>query len=205
MSALPTHALPPKYGPIHPRGVRRFTVEEYHHMIKAGFFAHNERFELLEGYIVPKMPRDRIHDATVDIILELLRARLPSGWRARGQSAVTTADSEPEPDIAVIRGSPREYLQRHPGPQDAAVIIEVANTSLRDDRLFKGRVYARASVSEYWIVNLVDRQIEVYQQPSGEAPEPQYTSRQDYKPGAAITLRIPGHDPIELNVAEMLP
>lgn len=173
-------------------------------MIEAGFFAHNERFEFLEGYIVPKIPRDPIHDAVIDLIIELLRCVLPPGWRPRGQSAVTTTDSEPEPDIAVIRGRPLDYAKRHPGPADAALIIEVANSTLKDDRFFKGRVYSRANVREYWIVNLIDKQIEVYTQPSGDVKDPAFADRKDFKFGQQVPLNIPGHPPILLNVSDML-
>src|SRR5947209_7411074 len=94
---------------VPPVPVRRFTVDEYHHMIDAGFFAHDERFELLEGWIVPKMTRHPPHDVAIDLAQDMIRPLLPADWRMRIQSAITTQDSEPEPDIAVVRGSARRY------------------------------------------------------------------------------------------------
>jgi Uma2 family endonuclease len=180
-------------------------VDEYHHMIRAGFFAHSERFELLEGYIVPKIPRDPIHDATVDLVIEVLRTALPPGWRPRAQSAITTDDSEPEPDIAVIPGKPLDFASRHPGPQDSPLIIEVSDTTLADDPGIKQRVYARAGVATYWIVNIRESQIEVYTQPSSDVEDARYASRVDRKPGEQVALEVPGHDPILLAVSDLLP
>src|SRR5438105_2876312 len=84
--------------------VRRFTVAEYHQMIAAGILGEDDKVELLEGLIVPKMARKPPHDAVLGIADDVIRARLPSAWKVRIQSAITTADSEPEPDIAVVRG-----------------------------------------------------------------------------------------------------
>src|SRR5436190_12259255 len=109
--------------------VRRFTVDEYHRMIADGYFARDERIELLEGLIVQKMPRDPVHDAAVELALQLLQAHMPQGWRVGPQCAISTIDSEPEPDLAVVRGQPRDYLSHHPGPRDIAVLVEVSNTS----------------------------------------------------------------------------
>src|SRR2546423_10746826 len=84
--------------------VRRFTVEEYHRLIEQGFFASDERFELLEGWIVAKVPRNPIHDTAVLLADGLFRRLIPTGWLVRCQLGFTTGDSEPEPDIALARG-----------------------------------------------------------------------------------------------------
>src|SRR3954451_13073090 len=97
------------------RPVRKFTVDEYHRLIADGFFTRDDHYELLDGYIVQKMPRDPIHDACLTQVRLILEKRLPQGWHVRDQSAVTTADSEPEPDIAVVRGVAFDYAARHPG------------------------------------------------------------------------------------------
>ena len=110
---MTTAVSPPissQYG-VPPRAVRRFTVEEYHQLIEEGFFAHDERFELLEGWIVAKMPRNPIHDAAIDVAHELIRTALPTGWRVRVQSAITLSDSEPEPDLVIVRGEARDYSE----------------------------------------------------------------------------------------------
>src|SRR4051794_28395359 len=87
--------------------VRLFTVEEYHRMIDAGILGEDDPVELLEGLIVPKMPRNPPHDCGIELAEQSLRSRLPVAWRVRVQSAITTADSEPEPDLAVARGTVR--------------------------------------------------------------------------------------------------
>jgi Uma2 family endonuclease len=102
--------------PMSPYPLRRFTVDEYHQLIQAGILTENDPVELLEGWIVPKMPHNPPHDGTIELVEEVLRNRLPTGWRIRIHSAITTADSEPEPDLAIVRGTARSYLNHHPDP-----------------------------------------------------------------------------------------
>ena len=100
-----------------PLPVRRFSVDEYHRMMELGILTDEDQVELLEGWIVPKMPRKPPHDAVIAIAHnQVVGPLLPAGFFCRGQSAITTRDSEPEPDLAIIRGSERDYLKRHPGP-----------------------------------------------------------------------------------------
>jgi Uma2 family endonuclease len=182
--------LPPVVPPV---TVRRFTVDEYHQMIRAGILGEDDNVELLEGWIVPKMPRNPTHDALIAWVHNrVMTPRLREGWYCRGQSAITTPDSEPEPDLALIRGSERDYLRRHPGPADMALAVEVADSSLGRDRSIKARTYAAAGVPLYWIINLVDDQIEVYTQPTGPDPDPVYRMRQDYKRNDQVPLVVEG-------------
>jgi Uma2 family endonuclease len=102
-----------------------------------------------------------------------------SGWRAQTQLPITLADSEPEPDGALVRGDRRTFDHRKPVPDDFGVVIEVADTSLRFDRLVKLEDYARAGIPVYWIVNLVDGQVEVYADPEPAATPPAYRTRTD--------------------------
>lgn len=191
--------MPPPY-PVY-----RFSVDDYHRMIQAGILTEDDPVELLEGWIVPKMPRNPPHDGTIQIATEVLRQRLPSGWQLRVQSALTTPDSEPEPDLTVVRGDVRTYLQRHPGPQDAAVVIEVADTTLNRDRQDKGRLYARAGLPCYWIVNLNAMQVEVYTDPSGPDANPGYRQRRDYGSQAAVPLVLDGQERRPVPVRDLLP
>jgi Uma2 family endonuclease len=102
---------------------------------------------------------------------EEVRALLTPEWLPRIQSAVTLPDSEPEPDVAVVAGPRRRYETHHPRPNEIAFLIEVADSTLADDRGFKGRLYARARIPIYWIVNLPGRQVEVYTRPrAGKTP-----------------------------------
>jgi hypothetical protein len=187
-----------------PGPVRRFTVAEYHKLIGSGFFAHDERFELLEGWIVPKMTRNPPHEVAIELANDAIRAVLPAGWRARIQSAITTADSEPEPDLAVVRGAARDHLQHHPGPADIALVVEVADSTLPDDRRWKGRLYARAGIVCYWIINLVDGCVEVYDDPTGPEAEPRYRRMRSFGAGEAVELSLGGRN-TAITVADLLP
>ena len=185
--------------------MRRWTVDEYHRMIEAGVFAGDERFELLEGWIVPKVSRNPPHDASLDRTQEELRRRLPQGWRVRIQSAVTTADSEPEPDIAVVRGEARTYSKRHPGPADIAFIIEIAESSLLQDRRNKARIYAAAGIPIYWILNLAVSLVEVYTDPTGPSGAPAYRAHRDFRADEEIAIQIEEHLIGTIPVADLLP
>jgi Uma2 family endonuclease len=188
-----------------PFPIRRFTVDEYHHMIQAGVFAEDERFELLEGWIVPKMSRNPPHDVAVELTVEALRNALPTGWRVRVRSAVTLADSEPEPDVAVVQGPIRSHINHHPGPQDTAIVVEASESTLTQDRVDKGRVYARANIPVYWIINLVDAQVEVYTDPTGPDLMPCYRQRRDYHIGESVPLVIEGREVAQIPVRDLLP
>ncbi len=185
-------------------GLRRFSVAEYHKLIEIGILTEDDNLELLEGYLVHKMSRNPPHDAALQLIQELLPRLLPADWCLRMQSAITLSSSEPEPDGAVVRGNARSYSS-HPGPADIGLVIEVADATLSGDRIDKGRIYARAGIACYWIVNLVDRQVEVYTAPSGLSASPAYAQRQDLHPGDDIPLTLNGVVAASIPVRELLP
>jgi Uma2 family endonuclease len=185
--------------------MRRFTVDEYHRMIDNGFFAEDERFELLEGWIVYKMTRKPPHDATVELVSNLLRGHLPQGWRVREEKAITTVESEPEPDLAVVRGSIRDSMSRHPEPSEIALVVEVSDSTLSSDRGLKARIYARAGIPVYWIVNLVDHRVEVYTEPTGPDANPGYRACREVAPGEALPLLIEGREVARIDARELLP
>jgi len=181
-------------------GFRRFTVDEYHRLIEIGILTENDNLELLEGYLVHKMSRNPPHDGTYQKVLKRLLRCIPPEWDARGQCAITLAESEPEPDIAVVRDDPRGYMTRHPEPADCGLIIEVSDSTLSFDRADKSRIYAGAGIAVYWVVNVVDGQIEVYHSPNGTT----YADRQDYRPGDTIPLVLDGVTVAQLSVAELI-
>lgn len=198
VATLPSPAPPPF--PVH-----RFTVEEYHRLIDAGILTEDDRVELLEGWIVPKMTHRPRHDATIQIVRRRLSRVFVEGWDIRVQSAVTTDDSEPEPDVAAVRGDERTYLTGHPGPQDIGLLVEIAESSLQQDRVEKGRVHARARVGVYWIINLIDRQIEVYSDPTGPDPAPRYRRGQVYTGDQLVPVMVDGREITRIPAAELLP
>jgi Uma2 family endonuclease len=192
-------------GPLPPLPVRQWTVAEYHQMLQTGVLQSGDPCELLEGWIVPKTSRNPPHEQTLDIAQDVFQASLAPEWRLRVQSAITTSDSEPEPDFAVIHNPVTRYAQRLPGPADIGLLVEIADSSLIHDRKAEGRIYARAGIAEYWIINLFDRQVEVYTRPDPAADEPAYMHRTDYRPGDAVPLVLDGREVARLPVIDLLP
>jgi Uma2 family endonuclease len=185
--------------------IARFSVERYQRMIETGILTSEDKVELLENYVVLKMPRNPRHDWTIEHMTERLGPILPKGWRLRVQLTVVLTDSQPEPDITLARGDSRTYVTRHPEAVDVGQLIEAADASLLRDQRDKTRIYARAGIPIYWIVNLVDRRIEVYTQPSGPTAVPAYGSFQIYQPGDNIPLVLDGTTVSSLLVADLLP
>jgi Uma2 family endonuclease len=204
MSLVAPPTLPLPHRPLPIGQMRAFSVDEYHRMIKAGVLGEDEPVELLEGWILYKMTRNPPHDVAVALASKLLVRLLPDGWHVRPQAAITTEDSEPEPDLAVVRGDERLYLSRHPGPADTLLVIEVSDTSLHRDRVEKARVYARASIPTYWVVNLIDGRVEVHADPSGPGAPATYRSSVEYVPGQSIPLEVGGQR-LEVRVNDLLP
>jgi Uma2 family endonuclease len=186
-------------------GFRRFSVDEYHRLIELGMLTEDDNLELLEGYLVHKMSRNPPHDAAIQKGTRRWLRLLPAGWDLRVQSAITLAESEPEPDFAVVRGDENTYLTRHPTAADLGLVVEVSDSTLPGDRADKGRIYARAAIPCYWIVNLTDRQIEVYTLPSGPVAAPQFLHRVDYRAGDNIPLALGGSAPVQVGVQDLLP
>lgn len=199
----PTSATPVTYG--HDAAMARFSVARYQQMIEAGILTAEDKVELLENCVVLKMPRNPPHDGTIQLITETLGGAVPRGWRLRVQLTVVLADSQPEPDFAIVRGDARTYLGHHPGPADVGLLVEVANSSLLRDQRDKTRIYARGGIACYWIVNLVDRRVEVYTQPSGPTAVPAYGAFQVFRPGDAIPLVLDGAAAGSVAAADLLP
>jgi Uma2 family endonuclease len=149
---------------------KRWRRVEYERLVDLGAF-DGEPVELLGGQLIVAEPKGSEHATAVDMADDALRAALPPGWIVRVQNPIALDDeSAPEPDIAVVRGTRAEY--RHAHPARPALVIEVAESSLVFDRVEKGSLYARAGLADYWIVNLVDRVLEVYRDPDHDVTAP---------------------------------
>jgi Uma2 family endonuclease len=199
----PPTIQPTTYG--HDAAFPRFSVTRYQKMIEAGILTSEDKLELLENYLVLKMGRNPPHDGTIDLVKAELQGHVPLGWLLRSQQAVVLSDSQPEPDFALVRGTRRSYLTRHPDAADVCLIIEIADSSLLRDQRDKTRIYARGGIPCYWIINLVDRRIEVFTQPSGPFPVPAYGSFQTYQPGDSVPLVLDGNTVASILVDELLP
>jgi Uma2 family endonuclease len=151
------------------------------------------------------MSRNPPHGVGVALMLKALNARLPAGWHCRVQSSVTADLSNPEPDVAIVRGNERDYINRHPRPRDTGLITEVADTTLQTDREVKGALYARVGVPVYWILNLVESQLEVFTDPTGPDPEPCYRQHRDYRSDEEVTLVLDGREVARIPVRDLLP
>lgn len=174
-------------------------------MARSGILTEDDAVELLEGWLVHKMTKNPPHTATTRYTRAVLEKCLPSGYFVDSQEPITLSDSEPEPDVFIVRGTLDDYTRTHPHGQDVVLVVEVADSSLEQDRSTKKRVYARDGVAVYWIANLVDAQIEVYTQPSGPVRSPDYGSKLVYRRGDAVPVVIDGTIIATINVAELLP
>jgi Uma2 family endonuclease len=174
---MPPIAAPPVGEPT----PRRWTREEYYRMGELGFF-HGQRVELIEGEIMVLSPQNWPHTSTVDRVGEVLRASLGSGFWVRMQYPLNLGTSDPEPDVSVVPGQREDYSDH---PTTAVLIVEVSESSLTYDRTRKASLYARAGIADYWIINLVNNQVEVYRDPRADPA-------QFYGHGyASVTVLVP--------------
>jgi len=181
------------------------SVESYQRMVEVGILTADDKVELLENRIVIRVPEGPRHATAIQLVDAAIIRTLPTNWRSRVRLSLTLADSQPEPDLAIVRGDARSYLTRHPGPADVGTLIEAADSSLLRDQYDKTRIYARGNIPYYWIVNLVDRRVEVFSQPSGPAAVPAYGSYQIYQPGDQIPLVLDGATVGTVAAVDLLP
>lgn len=144
---------------------RYLTRKEYERLVEEGFFSEDARIELIHGRLVEMAPHTNIHSVGVNLAQETLRDVFRDGFAIRVQLPFAIdPDSEPEPDVAVVPGHPRDYLAGH--PTVAVLVVEVAETTLLSDRK-KADLYAQGEIPEYWLVNLTKACVEVYRHPEG--------------------------------------
>jgi Uma2 family endonuclease len=198
--ARPKTSSPPPSGtpPLH-----RITVDEYERIIASGALEDPARIELIDGYMVDKMAKSPGHSFSTIEAHQALSGRLLAGWSARMEQPVRIpAHDEPEPDISIVRGANADYRSRVPEPADVALLVEVSDWTLGQDRGVKLAAYAKDGIPVYWIVNLVDRQVEVYTRPVKAG---RYRSRKDYKPGQQVPVVIAGQQLPPIAVDDILP
>jgi Uma2 family endonuclease len=142
------------------------------------------------------------HDWMVSRLTRILLGSVGEAWVVRTQCAVNTADSEPEPDIAIVYGPDDRYLEQHPRADDVAVVIEISDTSVRKDRA-KSAIYAAAGIPEYWLINLVNEQVEVHRDP--QPAQRVYASRSVLSSTDAVRLQLGETIVIDTVVSQLLP
>lgn len=187
MLPLKTHSFPRRY---------RFTPDEFHRLATLGIFPPEARVELIEGDIYTMPPEGPDHTTTRLRTARSLSRRESNRWHVRTEAPLRLGDSEPVPDVSIVAGDVEDYAVMH--PTHALLIIEIADTSVQYDRSVKARLYAQSGVPEYWIVNLHERQLEVYRDPTPEG----YQSLQYYTAGQ--TLRPLFEPEWEIAVSDLL-
>ena len=178
---------------------RRFTVADFLRLAEVGFLADDERVELIRGEIIEMSPISEGHASTVMRLVSLLSRMFGQRALLSVQNPVQLDDATlPQPDVALLRPRDDFYGQRHPGPEDTLLLIEVSDTTLTYDRRVKTALYSAAGVMEYWIINLQKRQIEVYREPQSEG----YRTMTRYAPGETLSpLAFPE---VQLDITEIL-
>ena len=175
--------------------ILRLTTTQYRRMIETGVLVESDQVELLNGYLIEKMPRNPPHDATMRALFRVI----PDGWEIRCQNALELQNSQPEPDLAIVRHDVSRYRERHPTSLDTALVVEISDASLPTDLAVKSLIYSRDNIATYWVVNLPDRQVEVFSQPS----ENGYQTRQVFGLGTQTPMILENLTVGQIDVAEL--
>lgn len=149
--------------------IRPLSVQDYHRMVEAGILAPDERVELIEGQLYRMAAKGTFHSAAITRIKRLLETRLGNRVLLRFQDPVQLSDnSEPEPDVAVVRPEELDYEDHHPTPEEIYLLIEVSDRTLKRDKELKAPAYGRSGIREYWILDVNARQLYVFREPGAE-------------------------------------
>lgn len=201
MSAMILREEPTKYQTVQRDTFYRMSVGRYHELIRSGVFDESDEIELLQGFLVNKMPINPSHSFATDEVRDQLTAVLERGYFAKSQAPITLSDSEPEPDVFVVRGEKRDFVARHPQAEDVPLVIEVSNSTLERDQGWKKEIYAAAGIPVYWIVNLVDEQIEVF----SDAGTADYLTKRTFQRGDHLPVVVDDETITTLEVSTLLP
>jgi Uma2 family endonuclease len=152
---------------VEPMAVKSWTVSDYHRMSEMGILAPDERTELINGQIVLMASKGTPHVTSLHLLANALRDHLGNAAVVRTQDPIQLDDwSEPEPDLIIARGTVLDYADRHPGPSNIELVVEVADSTLKRDCEIKDKVYAQAGIADYWVLDLKNRQLHVFRNPT---------------------------------------
>jgi Uma2 family endonuclease len=170
----------------------RFTVQDYHRLVKLGFLSEDDHIELIRGELIQMAARGTAHETCIRRLLRELPPLIRDRATLQCQSPITIAfDGEPEPDFSIVQNREDDYADAHPTPAETLLVMEVADSSLEYDRTVKLSLYAEAGIRDYWLFNVLDRYLEVYSQPAEVAPgQFGYLNRQIVTAQAAIAFPI---------------
>ena len=171
---------------------KRFTIDEYHRLVELGFLTENDRVELIRGEIIQMAAKGTRHTTCCRNLLEELVLLVVGKAKLQCQDPITLpSNSEPEPDFAIVRKNPDNYLSSHPNQSDVLLVIEIADSSLKYDQEVKLPLYAEAGISDYWIFNLVENHLEAYSEPYQELQGNfGYSVRRIFLPNQIVSLPI---------------
>jgi Uma2 family endonuclease len=180
--------------------LRLWTVQEYHRMAETGILGEDERVELLEGKIIWMSAKGTAHCSAVGRTYKLLEKLLGNqAWISIQDPIALNQRSEPEPDIAVVKIDSLDYADHHPTPNEVYLIIEVADTSLKFDCETKGKAYAQAGITDYWVLDVLNRQLYVFREPNEDGYQSQVILAED---GTISPKQFPN---VQIRILEMLP
>ncbi len=179
----------------------RMSVERYHELTAAGAFNEHDGVELLDAVVTERISKNPPHRFATRRCDLLLAEIIPPGWHVQNQEPVTLQNSEPEPDVAIIRGQLADYATRHPTTTEIELVVEVADTTVVTDR-YKAELYAGAGIPTYWLINLVDRCVEVMTQPQTMGKKTMYSHRSIQQITDSLDVMIGGQSVGKLSVGE---
>ena len=180
--------------------LRLLTVDEYHRMVEVGILHPDEKVELIAGQIISKMsPQGSPHAAAITRIHRLFGKSLDDKVLVRLQLPVILNNfSEPEPDIALVKANLLDYDDHHPTAEDVYLIVEIADSTLKSDQEVKGKDYARSRIEDYWVLDVNNRQLYVYRQPTDEGYQSEVILGED---DSIFPIQFPDY---VIHVADML-
>lgn len=168
---------------VGPAQIFPLTVDQYHAMIDNGILTSDDRVELLDGVLIRKLSINPYHCISVHASRQAFERVIPPGWYVADQRPITLESSEPEPDVAVIRGDFLDYRTGHPRAENVALVVEVSDSSLERDQVLKKRIYAAAGIISYWIIDVKKNRVEVYTEPqAGDYKRCDFFDRQQQIP-----------------------
>ena len=153
--------------PLESTQIKRWSVDEYHCMSKLGLLNSNERTELIAGHITIMAAKGTPHVTSLHLLANVIRDHLGNTALVRTQDPIQLDDfSEPEPDLVIVQGNVLDYVEQHPRPDQVYLVVEVADSTLKQDCEVKDKVYAQAGITDYWVLDLPNRQLHVFRDPT---------------------------------------
>jgi Uma2 family endonuclease len=188
----------------------RLTADQYFRLTEVGFLGEKDPVFLWKGLLVVATTKGPSHCNALTALNTLLIRIVPAGWHVRPESPLVMVDAEegdsaPEPDLMLVRGTIRDYPDRLPSARDLGLVVEVSDTSLAEDQTEVLAAYAKHLIPVYWIINLPQRRIEVYTDPTGPADAPDYRTRHHFGPSDKVPVVVAGQEIGRVNAGDILP